>query len=379
MSKSILDPKNLGPDRPFKQDQKYSNFIQSFIDEYENLIDIKTLIKLQVLESYIMCKPPKKIKEKLQSMCDDNNYPEYTKEQISPYLSPDNKKITRLWKASTKQQQLPYLIGIGNLVNMVVEKYPFPSLIGIPFDIWNEKRILKYIRLRFEIPRKKERDNDVKLPKQSTIKNLQTKTNYTLSDILQYYLKNSKKYDFYYLHMNNQTYKLSKEDRKKVKSRRYNATFFSNLFYLGKYETTGCENIIYTSYNNKIHYITVDYIFNYFYDLTKPGSRFCHSSEREPVFIIHRTKKINNLLIKYSNNLEYIVPYHFLLFDDFESFYTSLERIKDTKHSRITAMNFKENIQDIQDILYSDGFQNKLEERKQVKKHVQDMLKEIAK
>ena len=170
MSKSILDPKNLGPDRPFKQDQKYSNFIQSFIDEYENLIDIKTLIKLQVLESYIMCKPPKKIKEKLQSMCDDNNYPEYTKEQISPYLSPDNKKITRLWKASTKQQQLPYLIGIGNLVNMVVEKYPFPSLIGIPFDIWNEKRILKYIRLRFEIPRKKERDNDVKLPKQSTIK-----------------------------------------------------------------------------------------------------------------------------------------------------------------------------------------------------------------
>ena len=151
MSKSILDPKNLGPDRPFKQDQKYSNFIQSFIDEYENLIDIKTLIKLQVLESYIMCKPPKKIKEKLQSMCDDNNYPEYTKEQISPYLSPDNKKITRLWKASTKQQQLPYLIGIGNLVNMVVEKYPFPSLIGIPFDIWNEKRILKYIRLRFEI------------------------------------------------------------------------------------------------------------------------------------------------------------------------------------------------------------------------------------
>lgn len=42
-------------------------------------------------------------------------------------------------------------------------------------------------------------------------------------------------------------------------------------------------------------------------------------------------------------------------------------------------MNFKENIQDIQDILYSDGFQNKLEERKQVKKHVQDMLKEIAK
>lgn len=360
---------------------KYADFIQDFVQEYDNCIPSKSLIKLRVLEWYFKTCPPKEIKKRLQKLCAESPS-KFTSEIIAPYLLPDNKKIDRYAQKYSSIQHLPYLIGIDVLVEMIVKKYPFPELIGFPCDKWTEKRIHRYIRFRFDIPRKKgERTKGVKLPVMGTLKNSLSKCHakeYNLKEKIHYYLTNSNEYVFYYLDMDMKTYPVSEEDKQKPKRAQYNATFFATLFYLNPKRVTSCKKILHISYNSNGYVILLSYVFTYFYNLIQPGGSFCYSSDKKPVFIISKKNLKNSQLTRLHNSFVSFPEYAFLICDTLEDIYDSLKKIKITgKKDIMTSKKFQDDIEDILDILSGEGFNNELKERIQKKEFIQGILEEL--
>ena len=206
--------------QPTEPNIEYTAFIHNFIEEYGKFMTAKIFIKLTVLKWYFKTCTPEEIKKNLEKLRTEKPSL-YTPEIINPYLRPDNKKIDRYAQQYPSVQHLPYLIGIDALVEMIVKKYPFPELIGFPHDTWTEKRIHRYIRFRFNIPRDKEkRTKGVKLPVLGTLKNSLSKYHvkeYNLEEKIRYYLSNSNEYVFYYLNMDTKTYPVSEADKENQK------------------------------------------------------------------------------------------------------------------------------------------------------------------
>ena len=360
--------------RPNKTDYKYIEFIQSFKKEYMKFINPTTLIKLQVLEWTLNCYEPRIIKKYLEES-------EFTQDQIKTYLRSDNKKINRIWVEHRTIQHLPWLIGIDNLVQMILKKYPFPELAGLPHELWTDERMLEYICLRFNISLEN-CDSSIKIPKMGTIKNSLCKfdTKYeSLDKKLQYYLEHSSDYKLYYLHMFKKTYIPSKEDNANAQKKlRYNATFFSLIFELKKDITQSYKDkILYTSYNKKGYEILLDYIFDYFYNLFKPGGEENIISKKEPVFIV-RLKGRKKMLKLYYKELKTAPKYHFLFFDTYDDIYSSLKKINNNqKNIKQLKTQLENNFLDIQDITNSSPFQKQLEKRKEIKQFIEGMVYEL--
>lgn len=373
MQKKIVPQFKKEP-RPDKTDYRYIEFIHSFKKEYIKFINPTIQLKLQVLQYTLKCYKPQTIKKYLEES-------EFTQDQIKPYLRSDNKKINRIWVEHPTIQHLPWLIDIDNLVQMILKKYPFPELAGLPHEFWTAERMLEYICLRFNMPLGNN-DSSIKIPKTDTIKNslCKFKTKYvTLNAKLQYYLKHSSNYKLYYLHMFKKKYKPSNEDNKNAQKKlRYNATFFSLIFELKEDKSQSySDKILHTSYNDKGYQILLDYIFNYFYNLFKPGGEENIISKKEPVFIVC-LKGRKNMLKLYYEELKTVPKYHFLFFDTYDDIYTSLKKIDDNqKNLKMLKTQLEDNFLDIQDIINSSSFKKGLKKRNKIKSFIEDMVYEL--
>lgn len=307
-----------------------STFIDELLEEYHEFLPLDVIVKLTVRKWISKKKKPKEIKTLIKE--ENSKYFTNFKKNMTDakknnlqqvfelYDKPDNNKISRLGKNYPSIRNLIYLIGISNFIDATLNKYPFPSLIGFPYNNWTDRRMHKYIRLYFKIPRNTT-NKPYKMPSIETIHNsLDIKKYkcllwYSLEEVLKFFINDNDKYDYYYIHMENKEYPISEEDLKNPKkASRYNSTFFSSIFYLDK-EPKVYPKIYSPSYNCDKDLIVLDAIFHRFLRLsyTEEKKTGLFSRGHSPVFFVKK-KWFKEFLNQYGKSLKEIPYYHFILF-----------------------------------------------------------------
>ena len=196
-------------------DYRLSSFIKDFINDFQisetSFPDV--WIKLKILEFTSDGKTTTEIRRALNLTVTDNN----------------RQKILRIKKNYFHVAQLPQLITLTQLVEIILRRYPLPKCAGITLEIWNDKdtreiwtgtRLCRYIYSYFNIPQfyggcslafynirnsyyydiKKFDRNAKTLQKYLDLKkNIFIKYESTLSQFFKNVFDNYKKYNFYYL------------------------------------------------------------------------------------------------------------------------------------------------------------------------------------
>lgn len=219
-------------------------FIKKMLCEFYDVFSLETICKLVVIYACASNKTYKGIVSLLKKTLKKEGITKHhdrtsIKKILELHLAPDHNKIDRLKKKnySIAGSLLP-CIKYQNFILALLQKYPYPVMVGFPFNEWTPKRIRKFLRLYFRI----DKDSCKKLlPSmeqiESELHRLDNELNIikqpTLSDIITQYRSNESYKHIYFLYTENKFYSIADTDKtKKKKSRRYNATFFCCLLNL---------------------------------------------------------------------------------------------------------------------------------------------------
>lgn len=329
-----------------KEMDELLNFTNNLLTEFKEYLPLTVVLKLYVIRCHLQNMAVKDIKANLEELakkkisCKNRTTADidsYNK-ALSIYLNSDQKKIHRL-KKITSIPQLLNVIGYANFIHAVLEKYPYPSIVGFPRRTWTKKLLLKYIRLYFRIPRsKKERDKEMKLPALKTIYNEMITphipyTNFTLShttfkDIIRYYVEQTEYTDFYYLLWEKNRYKVSSKDKEHAhKSHRYNTTFLAAIINMS---TLSCPNnkVISHSYNSKSDCINWNCILDKLSDIAIQYNKKKYGSTSSKIVILLNSKNISMELKKYLSCLQQIPNFSLITFksaSDLSNIFDNLE------------------------------------------------------
>lgn len=140
-----------------KRENNTSIFIENMINEFIDYLPLDAIFKLWVIYGHNQNMKSRDIVELIEKKSlEDNITKNHSADEIedvkSVYRRDDQKKISRL-KKYTSPPLLLSAIGYGTFIHTVLAKYPYPFIIGFPFSEWTEKRMHKYIRLFFNIPK----------------------------------------------------------------------------------------------------------------------------------------------------------------------------------------------------------------------------------
>lgn len=136
--------------------------INRFLKEFYSNIPIKVFIKLKVLLLCLENSPPSTVKTELDTFFNpsSDNYLNFycntaIKKECDLYKSRNNTRISEIAIYKTREPwEIISLIQVKTFINTVLKQYPIPMMVGFPFDKWTYKRMHKYIRLYFNIPKK---------------------------------------------------------------------------------------------------------------------------------------------------------------------------------------------------------------------------------
>lgn len=381
-----------------KRENNTSIFIENMINEFIDYLPLDAIFKLWVIYGHNQNMKSKDIVELIEKKSlEDNITKNHSADEIedvkSVYRRDDQKKISRL-KKYTSPSLLLSAIGYGTFIHTVLAKYPYPFIIGFPFNEWTEKRMHKYIRLFFNIPKSKRKRGKIgiKMPSNRTIKNEIRKYqndrfdlffSFSLKDILQYYLEQETSFDFYYLYLEKRTYKISSQDQSASHiSNRYNETLFYTLFSLADVVT--CKRVHSVSYNSMGGYcLNFDNIINNY-------KNELSTSKHNIVFFINTSHFIKALRYYYSE-LKQLPNISFIMFTDLDEVNKALEQLNkeytsknDTNkdesktHTKNIAskidkvISLEENIERLQTIL-NDLSSLKMNSRSEKSKYIKEM------
>lgn len=235
-------------------------FIKKMLCEFYNVFSLETICKLVVIYAFASKKTHKGIVSLLEKALKKNGIvrhhdPNAIRRILELYLARDYNKITRLRKKNISEvKQLLPLIGYKNFIPIVLQKYPYPVMVGFPFNEWTSKRMHKYLRLYFHIGKENREDYMPSIDQISYELNCITNESnilksYSLSNVIAQYKSNESSKNVYFLYTENKLYKISETDinEKKI-SRRYNATFICCLLNLTD-KLKSSERVYSISYN----------------------------------------------------------------------------------------------------------------------------------
>lgn len=311
---------------------KVSKFINQVLCEFKEYFPLETILKLKTIYIYethpnIKNREVQKLLDKeLKSSYIKNRFPSDTiKKKFAPYLDKGQKKLSRLKNKTITKQNLLGIIELKTFIDVVFQKYPYPVMIGFPFNQWTEKRLHKYIRLYFELPKSEKSRTKMQLPplRTKTIKYYMNFSEY-LKIISNYSLQNAfNSYDiielsnasidifYYYFHVIKKTYPISTEDSS---SKKYNETDFI-LFYSLNEDTAKHIGSIYNhSFNNTTSIIDFTSVIELF---EKNVAKRDYCKGYTPICIV------NNILFKkelldYYKNLKILPNIKFILIDNWD-------------------------------------------------------------
>lgn len=144
--------------------EEFQKFTNHLLNDFKDYLPLTAVYKLHVIDCYLQGKSNSDILDDLDSFAEkekNNKTNKYViqyspkdiirdKKTLEIYRNPDQKKLNRLKKISSIPELLN-IIGYKNFIYAIIEKYPFPSIIGFNFRHWTEDLILKYICLYFNI------------------------------------------------------------------------------------------------------------------------------------------------------------------------------------------------------------------------------------
>ena len=250
-----------------------TKFIENMLKEFIDYLPIEAIFKLLVIHEYNLGKTNKEIKKSIARLATNKKLRTMHSKTVLDaqkklFFASDANKINAL-KKNTCICQLLSVIKTKNFIKAVLSKYPYPAIVGFPFNEWTGKRLRRYIRLYFYMPSFKKRQKlGIELPKVNYLNRLLSPSQknlvncvYSLEDFLRYYIERTENPEFFYMYCKKQTYPCSEKDKlAPQKKRRYNTTFFSTFYYLtDKYDYFNDVDCI--SYNSNVaHAPILDYI-----------------------------------------------------------------------------------------------------------------------
>lgn len=311
---------------------KVSKFINQVLCEFKEYFPLHTILKLKTI--YIYQTHPKIKNREVQKLLDKELNSSYIKNRFSsdvieknfaPYLDKGQKKLARLKEKTITKQNLLGIIELKTFIDVVFKKYPYPVMVGFPFNQWTEKRLHKYVRLYFELPKSKTARTKMKLP------SLRTKTieyylnfpeylkiisNYSLQNVFNSYdiieLSNASiDIFYYYLHVIKKTYPISTEDSS---SKKYNETDFILFYSLNEDTAEHIGHIYNHSFNNTTSIIDFTSVIELF---EKTVAKRGYYKGYTPICIVNSIL-FKKELLDYYKNLKNLPSIKFILIDSWE-------------------------------------------------------------
>lgn len=313
-------------------DTKVSKFIKQVLCEFEEYFPLHTILKLKTI--YIYQTHPKIKNREIQKSLDKELKSSYIKNRFSsdvieknfaPYLDKGQKKLSRLKIDTITKQNLLGIIELKTFIDVVLKKYPYPVMVGFPFNQWTEKRLHKYVRLYFELPKSKTARIKRQLPslRTKTIKYylnspeyLKIISNYSLQNVFNSYdiieLSNASiDIFYYYFHVIKKTYPISTEDSS---SKKYNETDFILFYSLNEDAAEHIGRIYNHSFNNTTSIIDFTSVIELF---EKNVAKRDYYKGYTPICIVNSIL-LKKELLDYYKNLKILPSIKFILIDSWE-------------------------------------------------------------
>lgn len=315
--------------------------ISRFLEEFKSNIPIKAFFKLKVLLLCLENLPPSYIKTELDTFFNPNsdNYLNFysnaaIKKECGLYQRRNNTRISEIAVyVNKKPWEIISLIQVKTFINTVLKQYPIPTMAGFPFEKWTYKRMHKYIRLYFNIPKK----NFSEIISKRTIQNsLYGKTsilNDSVSEIWNKYMQFSQYSDLYYLYLKHDCFEISLPDKNKKSNRKYNRIIFAAL--LKPSEQNEPLNIDYKCYlynENSNNYPNLNKIL---LSLMRKNEICCY-----PIIFIYNQEPFTKFRIKSYNSLDSYPKYHLFLINDLLKFKFDSENNYQKNNKAVKIKNF---------------------------------------
>lgn len=361
-------------------------FIDKILCEFKEYFPLQTILKLKTIYLYERY-PLIKNREVQQLLKKEISYPyikncfspELIEKKIAPYFNKGQKKLTRLKKETITKQNLLKIIEIKTFITTVLKKYPYPIMVGFPFNSWNTNSLFKYIQLYFELSN--ENSPILSLKTVDIYFNNQKLAPYSLANVFNCYNNLEQKNErieiaYYYLHTIIQKYLLSSSPENNC--RRYSKTYFFILYFLWeKLEHLGRINHLSVNRHQKkeLDFSSLQEVCINNIKTQKKKASSIDNTIYTPVFIINQTI-LNKELEDYYTDLTSLPDFKMILIEDlleldevakinnFEWFNAFLPDLKDqvSKISKLKMQNYSELdsfVKSIRDILPSSNKKSK--------------------
>lgn len=341
---------------------KIKDFVYEILSDFARQIDSELYLKLQTYICLLDGFTPKKIKKQLSEEIQNynklkKNYSRIDRDSLekcfSTYLPKDNNKIIRIKKLLTEytpKNQIVKLLSKQKLVAIIISKYPYPFLVGFPFEEWTPLRLKKYITLYFS-PLGSERMKTLNI---NTLKNilrkerLHTQEKALKSSNKAQYLTGKLEYtflelldvtntQFFYIYLKLLKYTPISKGTNVRKERKYNRTFFYTALHFVNNECVRCVPICYISFRAPTYYIDVDSLLTQLYEkineffASDPTDRMIFLINNKSPFTTYKMKSYNHLKVKDNSCLP---KYQYLLFDSFSQISEVLSYVNDKSQSK---------------------------------------------
>lgn len=326
-------------------------FIDNLLTEFSDYLPLTVIYKLHVIKCASSNMNNTQILDSLARLSENDffignrsdNDIEDGKRALEVYNNKDRKKLNRL-KKITSIPHLLKIIGYENFIYAVIEKYPFPCIVGYHFKEWTPKIIRNYIRLYFHISNKKteRKKNSIKIPELNTIKNIMYYSSkphspypatYSVKTILDYYIKEPLDIDFYIIYWEKNFYNVSAKDKAHTHiGQRYDGTFFYILLSL-TYPSMSIKinDINSASYNSVTHMIDWSSCFEECYKTAFEYSKPHHKDDFKIVLLFKKgiLQDDSFELCEYSNKLALVPDYSLLPYQKLDDIISSLKLLLD--------------------------------------------------
>lgn len=267
-----------------------SDFIDTFLNDFSEKIADDISVKLLILKFLDRHMTTEKIKTEISKQ-----YPEYLLRIKELSFS---KKVRRIKKKYTQIYDIPELISINHLTKMILEKYPRPGIIGLPFESWNAENIYNFIRFYFKFP-DDQRIADL---------NIDTIHKYICA-IHPKRLSIKETDDYYYITIIRKPYiniPTSNQGNKRYNYLYYGAVFLINNNYLERID----EKIISVSEAfNDVH------AFHPF--ISELLKRIPNSSKGKPIIFIRKNKAYKNCIFRKQENFHEYFRFNWCPFENY--------------------------------------------------------------
>lgn len=346
--------------------EEFQKFTNHLLNDFKDYLPLTAVYKLHVIDCYLQGKSNSDILDDLDSFAEkekNNKTNKYViqyspkdiirdKKTLEIYRNPDQKKLNRLKKISSIPELLN-IIGYKNFIYAIIEKYPFPSIIGFNSRHWTEDLILKYICLYFNISTD---SSPIKLPSTNTIHDaihypaIQYSTpplKFSYKELFSYYLKKST--DFYFVLMKKKPYEVSLTDKRHShKKHRYDESFFAELIRLSDFSIPkkSFGSFSYSTHAAKEEANLVE-CFNELYEIAVHHSKKFHADSNYTIVFLVSKIDLESEFENYFENLFSLPNYSIITFKEISFLIKVLHKLdNDLKDSNSENENFSNGYDD---------------------------------